>query len=80
MSCIRYGAIAVGLAGITAGVVMPASATAAEVAPGALMVLGEENPSHDLPVEVPPEFDVVGRCSQGLPGTVTLPDGSQRRT
>lgn len=70
-------ALVASLAGLPAA--FAAQATAAEVAPGALMLTVEDGTAEDLPVEVPPGYDATGTCSQGLPGTVTLPDGEQRR-
>ncbi|KQB85359.1 hypothetical protein [Corynebacterium oculi] len=84
MSRIRYGAIAVGLAGIAAGMVTPVFATtasAAEVAPGAPMRMatdGLDDRVQEEVGEVPLEIITTASCSQGISGTVTLDDGSQR--
>ncbi|WPF65302.1 MULTISPECIES: hypothetical protein [unclassified Corynebacterium] len=81
MSRIRYGSVAVCLVGIATGMVAPvttaASATAAEVAPGAPMRTKVEN-FDEVPVEIPLEIASPASCSQGVSGTVTLPDGSQK--
>lgn len=78
MKRIRYGAIAVCLAGIAAGMVAPVSATVAEASPGALMLMGADTAPEEMPIEIPQDFNVVGMCSQGVSGTVTLPDGTQQ--
>ncbi|UDL82027.1 S1 family peptidase [Corynebacterium uberis] len=71
----RCGAIIAAAAAAT--MLLPAVAGAAEVAPGAPMRMPGEQPAN-VPVQVPPEL-LRGSCSQGVPGTVTLPDGSTKR-
>ncbi|MEK0372624.1 hypothetical protein [Corynebacterium mastitidis] len=70
-----YVAVAALVAGATAGLVAPA--TAAEVAPGAPMRFKDQN-FDEIPIDVPLEIASPLSCSQGVPGTVTLPDGSQK--
>ncbi|KQB86605.1 hypothetical protein [Corynebacterium lowii] len=48
----------------------------AEVAPGAPMRMQIEG--MERPENMPPEVFTAMSCSQGVPGTVTLPDGSKR--
>ncbi|WP_018117378.1 hypothetical protein [Corynebacterium mastitidis] len=70
-----YVTVAALVAGATAGLVAPA--TAAEVAPGAPMRMATDS-FEGLAEEVPLEVMTTAACSQGVPGTVTLADGSQR--
>ncbi|MEJ4100407.1 hypothetical protein V5S96_08575 [Corynebacterium mastitidis] len=70
-----YGIVAALVVGTTAGLVPPA--TAAEVAPGAPMRMATDG-FDGIAEEVPLEVMTIAACSQGVPGTVTLADGSQR--
>ncbi|WP_055123279.1 hypothetical protein [Corynebacterium oculi] len=56
---------------------VPAVATAAEVAPGAPMRIYPVIEQDD-PLAQAPQHMVTQYCTQGVPGTVTLPDGSQK--
>ncbi|AKK11711.1 chymotrypsin family serine protease [Corynebacterium uterequi] len=65
------GAFVASAACLTAGIPF---ATAATVAPGAPMVVTAKVPTHPA---LPAELDTA-RCSQGVPGTITLADGTKR--
>ncbi|KQB86604.1 hypothetical protein [Corynebacterium lowii] len=54
-----------------------AIASAAEVAPGAPMRM-QTDAYEDEPIDIPLEIQATGGCSQGVPGTVTLPDGTTK--
>ncbi|MBC3185347.1 hypothetical protein H7347_01935 [Corynebacterium sp. zg-331] len=43
-----------------------------------MMILVGDNIAEDLPIEVPPGYDALSFCSQGLSGTVALPNGERR--
>ncbi|KQB86132.1 hypothetical protein [Corynebacterium lowii] len=75
---IRSSAVALCAAAIATPVLVPV-ANAAEVAPGSPMRSDDltESTASMLPENVPDEYK-RGACSQGVPGTVTLADGTQK--